>query len=139
MFWRRKPPELGKRSLTPVSYTAGTVPELVHRYAAAGLKLNADVSPEAAGQPLTAEVLSTVLAAAHRNDIADVSFTAQCADGQTQLRAAARTIDRSVAIEFARALGLLELRREVELAGGTIRRAHTRFAIFHLDIDLPLA
>lgn len=138
VVWRDRRPELGQRGLSPVNYAAGTVAELVERYSAAGLKLTAEVADSAANLPLVAQLLAAVLAAAHRNDIAEVGFTAQVADEKVQVRTAARTIDRSVAIRFAHDLQLLELRREVETARGTILRAHTRFAVFHFDVDLPL-
>lgn len=127
----------GRRSLQPVAYGSAPASELIERYSAAGLKLIADLDSLSAAQPLVERLLAGFLEAAHRNDIADVQFSALAAGGRIEIRAAARTIDRAVAIEFARALDLLKLREAIEASGGSINRAASRFAIFQLEVSLP--
>lgn len=80
-------------------------------------------------------VLERMLTAALGAGVAEVVVESSAGeDGRLHLALRLRAIDRSVAIDFARRLDLAALRRELEDSGGNLLRAHSRFAVFHLEI-----
>lgn len=81
------------------------------------------------------EVVERALTAALAAGVADVVVeTAVSPSGEQLLALRLRAIDRSVAIDFAKRIDLRALRHELESHGGKLTKAHSRFAVFHLEM-----
>ena len=88
---------------------------------------------EVADYPWT--LVERALSAALAAGVADAAVESGTSPaGELWLALRLRAIDRSIAIDFAKRLDISSLRRELEESGGRLLKAHSRFAVFHLEM-----
>lgn len=112
-----------------------TLAHLRSEFREQGLTLSFTGATQSVCEPV-AFVLRRMLQAAVKVGVADVSIQVSIAESTTRLDIRLRAVDRSVAIEYARVVDLASLRSELEASGGRLLQAHSRFAIFHIDLEV---
>ena len=93
--------------------------------------------PDGLADRVSQEFVDWVLAAATAAGVADVAIDLRRRHGGRELAFRVRAIDRGVMSEFAKLTELTRLRHRVESTGGQVTAAHSRFAVFHLTLELP--